>query len=191
MLVESTGNYGKPILTEEQAKAVEILRNAQINSELGLPEELFLLTSALVPLPNVDLLVLDKQKRILLTRRNDDFFEKSWHIPGRTMRYGESFEHAIRCASRTELGTDVDYDEEPLAIRNVIRGLNQELEYPRERGHNVAILYRCYLPDTYEIDNRNLTEYDEGFIKWFQELPEDFMKIQYVYKDILKDWIKG
>lgn len=180
----------KPYLTQEQSKAIETLRLAQIASEQGLPENLFLLVSALVPLPNVDLLITDKNHRILLARRNDGFFEKSWHIPGRTMRYGESFEHAISCAARKEIGCEVEYEREPIAVKNVIRGLNYNIEYPRERGHNVAILYRCNVPVSYEIDNGKLNEDDDGYIKWFDKLPEDFLKIQYVYKDVLREWIK-
>ena len=180
----------KPYLTQNQYRATESLRQAQIASEYGLPENLFLLVSALVPLTNVDLLITDDSHRILLVRRNDAFFEKSWHIPGRTMRYGESFEHAVSCAARKEIGCEVDYEKKPIAIRNVIRGLNFDIKYPRERGHNVAILYRCYVPVSYEIDNGNLKEDDDGYIKWFEKLPDDFMKIQYVYKDVLSEWIK-
>ncbi len=180
----------KQVLDLEQREAVQTLRNADINSEEGLPEELFLLVSSLVPLPNVDLLIVGDDNRILLTRRRDSFFENSWHIPGGTMRYGESFEHAIKSTALRELKSSVSFDDEPIAVKNVIRGLNNRQEYPRERGHNVAILYRCFLPQDYVIDNGELTEKDNGYIKWFDFLPDDFMSIQNVYKDILKQWVK-
>ena len=43
------------LLTKEQQEAVAFLRQAEINTDNGMPEELFLLVSSLVPLPNVDL----------------------------------------------------------------------------------------------------------------------------------------
>ena len=179
----------KSVLNEQQHRAVELLRNADITPEEGLPEDLFLLVSALVPLPNVDLLITDNANRILLTRRQDEFFERSWHIPGGTMRYGESFDNAIISTGLRELGCIVEYDPIPITVRNVIRGLNPGICHPRERGHNVAVLFRCSLPSSYIIDNKNLTENDNGYIKWFDKLPDDFMKIQYVYSDILTDWM--
>ena len=188
--LERLGVKVKTVLNEEQLRAVEILREAGIESEEGLSEDLFLLVSSLVPLPNVDLLVTDKDNRILLTRRNDEFFQKSWHIPGGTMRYGESFDTAIRKTAQRELGCTIEYNPTPIAVRNVIRGQNLKQRFPRERGHNVAILFRCFLPENYVIDNRERSEDDNGYIKWFEKLPDNFMKIQYVYKDVLGEWIK-
>lgn len=177
-------------LTEEQKQAVELLRQAEINTDHGMPEELFLLVSSLVPLPNVDLLVVDRQGRLLLSRRNDPFYEKNWHIPGGCMRYNEDFSQRVRETARIELGCSVSFDETPLAVRNVIRGPKQTLLHPRERGHNVAILYRCELPENYQVrlHNQGMTEEDSGYLKWFSRLPEDFSVVQHVYDDILEPW---
>ncbi len=178
----------KAELTDREKEAVEILRNLDINPVEGLPEELFLLISGLVPLPNVDLFILNAKGEILLTRRNDEYFQKSWHIPGGTMRYRDSFEKRIQETALRELGTKVTFDKDPISIRNVLREYNETVEHKRERGHNVAILYKCYLPDDYEIDNGNLSPNDNGYLKWFDELPEDFMRIQYIYEDVLKQY---
>ncbi len=177
-------------MTEEQRAAVRVLRGAEFPSERGLPEELFLLASALVPLPNVDLLLVNERGQLLLARRNDPFFEPSWHIPGGCMRYGEDFGTRILETARKELGTEVGFDPEPLAVRNVIRGPAAGLAHPRERGHNVAILFRCTLPEGWRIDNGKRTEEEAGYLRWFDSLPPDFMKIQHVYDDILKPWME-
>ena len=42
------------LLTKEHQQAVELLRQAELDTDNGMPEELFLLVSSLVPLPNVD-----------------------------------------------------------------------------------------------------------------------------------------
>ena len=177
-------------LTDEQAMAVEVLRCSEINTDCGMPEELFLLVSSLVPLPNVDLLIVNEKNQLLLSRRNDHYYEKNWHIPGGCMRFNEEFAHRIQETARLELGSIVTFDEIPLAVRNVIRGPRHTLSHPRERGHNVAILYRCHLPEDYsiEIHNQGLTEEDNGYLKWFKNLPKDFSIVQHVYDDILEPW---
>lgn len=175
-------------LTEEQRQAVELLRRAEIDTDNGMPEELFLLVSSLVPLPNVDLLVVNQQGQLLLSKRNDPFYQKSWHIPGGCLRFNENFFQRIQETARTELGCTVTFDEKPLAVRNVIRRRNEKLPFPRERGHNVAVLFQCYLPDSYEINNDGRNEDDDGYLKWFDRLPEDFLEIQHVFDDILEPW---
>ena len=175
-------------LTKQIQYAIELLRDTEIDSENGLPQPLFLLVSALVPLPNVDLLVINEKNQVLLSRRDDSYFEKSWHIPGGCLRYGEDFSTRIRETAKSELGSEVLFQAEPLAVRNVIRGYNPNQPHPRERGHNVAILFRCTLPNGYQIDNHGLSENDKGYLKWFDTLPDDFMQIQEVYADILSPW---
>lgn len=176
-------------ISDDEKNAIELLRNININPNEGLPEELFLLVSGLVPLPNVDLLIVNDKKQILLSRRNDGYFEKSWHIPGGCLRFNESFEERIRKTALAELGSIVYFDSEPIAVRNVIRGNNFGQRHYRERGHNVAILYKCYLPKGFEINNGVKTEDDNGYLKWFTKLPDNFMRIQMVYKEYLKCWM--
>lgn len=176
-------------LPENVRTAAELLRGLEIDGQQGLPEELFLLASGLVPLPNVDLLVTDRTGRLLLSRRNDPYFEQCWHIPGGCLRWGEDFAERIHATALRELGCDVHFEETPLAVRNVIRGPNQAQKHPNERGHNVAILFRCQLPEDYQIDNGVKTPEDNGYLQWFRVLPPDFMKIQLVYRDVLGPWL--
>ncbi len=176
-------------LSHELQHAVESLRCAHVDGRQGLPETLFLLVSSLVPLPNVDLLITDKAGRLLLARRNDRFFGTSWHIPGGCMRYGETLEHCLQRTARREIGCEVLFERDPVAVRSVFRGPNPDLPHPNERGHNIAVLYRCALPDSFLPDNGRLDEADDGYLQWFSSLPRDFMEIQHVYDDVLKRWI--
>ncbi|WP_312612956.1 NUDIX domain-containing protein [Oscillibacter sp.] len=172
------------------SQAVEVLRQAEIDGYDGLPEALFLLVSGLVPLPNVDLLVTNEAGQLLLTRRNDGFFQPSWHIPGGCMRYGERFERRVQETAQRELGCKVTMEPEPVAVRNVLRGENPRQPHPRERGHNVALLFRCALPEGFVLQNGDKRPQDNGYARWFDTLPEDFMTIQHVYLDVLRPWIR-
>lgn len=173
---------------QELKNAIDTIRRADLTPQSGLGEDLFLMVSGLVPLPNIDLLVQNDAGQILLTRRNDRWFQNSWHIPGGCMRYGETFEECIRATSLRELGIEVYADEQPLTVQNVISGPHPDKPYPRERGHNVAILFGCAVPAGWNPDNGNKKETDNGYMKWFSRLPDDFMDIQHVYDKFLKAW---
>lgn len=175
-------------LTEAQKEAVALLRRGNIVTDDGMEPELFLLVSGLVPLANVDLLIVNDRGQLLLERRKDRWFQESWHIPGGCMHYGESFSHCVQQTALREIGTEVLCDTEPVAVRNIIRGVAEESEFPRERGHNVAILFRCRLPEGFTVQNCGKTEQDDGFLRWFDKLPEDFMAIQCEYSDVLNPW---
>lgn len=175
-------------LRQELKDAIELLRNAEIDGSNGLTQELFWMISALIPIPNVDILIVNEKGQILLSRRNDGFFEKSWHIPGGCLRYGERLLTRVQETARRELGCEVVIEPDPLAVREVLRGENSYQRHPKERGHNIAILYRCKVPSNYQINNGDKSSDDDGYLKWFDQLPSDFMKIQMVYSDILHPW---
>lgn len=177
-------------LTPEQKRSVQILREGQLDVDAGMPQELFLLLSGLMPLPNVDLLITNDRGEILLTRRYDPWFQCSWHIPGGCMHYGEDFLHCVQETAKRELGTTVEVSAEPITVRNVIRGKDDSKQYPRERGHNVAVLFACRLPKHWQLNNGAKTEQDDGYAAWFRTLPEDFLEIQHVYDDVLIAWEK-
>lgn len=106
------------------------------------------------------------------------------------MRFGETFEHRLIETSKKELGCIIDYDPQPLAVRNVLRGPNEKQAHPNERGHNIAILFNCRLPVDYEINNNGKKPFENGYLKWFDKLPDTFLSIQYVFEDCLERWIQ-
>ena len=92
-----------------------------------------------MPLVNVDLLIQDERRRTLLTWRQDETYGAGWHVPGGIIRYQETAEHRIRATARRELGADVAFDPQPIAIEQIIDPDR------RERGHFISLVYRCRL----------------------------------------------
>ena len=147
----------------------------------GLPEKIFLMVSALVPIPNVDLFIFNKKKEILLLWRDDIFFGKGWSIPGGCIRFNETLEQRVHRTALKELGQDVKIIEGPIAVRDVIRGPNKNLKYPNYRGHNITIPYICGLSDeNIDSDNKN--------IRWFNKIPENILKVHHVYFDLFEQY---
>jgi ADP-ribose pyrophosphatase YjhB (NUDIX family) len=118
--------------------ALELLDSWVGHPGKGLPYELFLFISTLVPMVNVDLLITDDRKRVLLTWRDDEIHGKGWHVPGGMIRYKETAEERILATARDELGAGVAFH--PAAeIEQIIEPRR------RLRGHHIALLYRCRL----------------------------------------------
>jgi len=145
-------DFSRPagILGEAQAKilCMEPDRHSTILAELdawagppghGLPHELFVFLSRFTPLVNVDLLIRDPGAGTLLTWRHDETYGPGWHVPGGIIRYKETAEMRIRLTARRELGADVEFDREPIAVEQTIHPAR------RERGHFISLLYRCRL----------------------------------------------
>ena len=158
-----------------------------VHPEEGLGKELFLQVSALVPIVNVDLLVYNSKGQFLLTWRDDPHCGRGWHVPGGCIRFKETFEERIRKVAKNELGlVDFTFDKDPLKVFEIIDNGRREIDNQNERAHFIALAYKCYAPDDYEIDNRGKKEGNVGYIKWFDRLPGDFLGIQSCYKEILR-----
>ena len=80
------------------------IRNKIQNPREELPEEIFLFATEITPMVNVDLLIKDKDGRILLSWRNDRFYDKGWHVPGGILRLQETFEQRIQLTALEEIG---------------------------------------------------------------------------------------
>ena len=61
-------------MRQEHSEALAVLDSWALDPRGGLPEELFLFISRLVPMINVDLFISDDQGRVLLTWRDDEIF---------------------------------------------------------------------------------------------------------------------
>lgn len=158
----------------------------EIDGREGLPEEIFIAVSTIVPVANVDLLVLDSQNHILLSWRDDVYFGKGWHLPGGCIRYKETMAERIQKTAVQEIGTEVLTDAAPIAVRDVIMG--RDNVQVRERAHHVAILYRCRLPANFSIDNAEKSKGASGYLQWFEAIPEDILPIHEVYQDVFKQF---
>lgn len=146
----------------------------------GLPDEVFLFVSRITPMVNVDLLIKDEKNRILLAWRDDGLCGKGWHIPGGIIRFKQSLEESIEMTSIREIGTIVGYNPVPINVQTFIK------EKEVNRGHFISLLFECLLPSDYVLPNGNMSEADPGYLKWYNECPKDFLKVQSVYKKYFK-----
>src|SRR5215471_3722203 len=134
--------------------------------ERGLPNELFRFLSRLVPLVNVDLLIVDERLGTLLTWRHDEVYGPGWHVPGGIIRYKETAEARSRQTAIEELGAGVEFEPRPIAIEQNILGAR------RERGHMISMLYRCRLTGPLEERLRlNPAAPKVGQWGWHRECP--------------------
>jgi ADP-ribose pyrophosphatase YjhB (NUDIX family) len=135
----------------------------------GLPYELFLFISRLVPMVNVDLLISDNQDRLLLTWRDDEIHGTGWHVPGGMIRFKETAEERIRATALEELGAEVTFDETPV-VEQIIEPVRQN------RGHHVALLYRCRLVSgPNEASRFTGEEPTRGQWAWHAALPDNMI----------------
>ena len=150
--------------------AIQTLEKAIENPRIGLPEDIFLFISKLTAIVNVDLLVRDENKGILLSWRDTEFSGAGWHIPGGIIRFKESLEERIPKVALTELGVPVEYDPVPIAI-------NQIEKSHSTRGHFISFLYNCSIGNDFILDNTSRKPSDPGYLQWHQHCPDNLVKV--------------
>ncbi len=156
-------------------EAIEILEKAVNNPTTGLPEEIFLFVTRIVPMVNIDLLIKDEKNRTLLAWRDDSYSGRGWHIPGGIVRYKERLIERVEKVAEIEIGTKVKFDPLPIAINEII--LPQ-----KTRGHFISFLYRGFVSGSFVPPNRGLIETDNGYLKWHTSCPENLIKVHEIYR---------
>ena len=146
----------------------------------GLPEDLFLLVSQFTPLVNVDLLVQDERRGILLTWRDDEFYGAGWHVPGGIIRYKQTAEECIRATAQRELGAAVEFEPQPMAV---VQNIEPQR---RARGHFISLLYRCRLT-TFPAEALRFAGPvpQRGQWAWHAQCPPDLILSQAAYRGFL------
>lgn len=146
----------------------------------GLPEEVFLLVSAITPMINVDLLIKDNERRTLLVWREDKY-GPGWHIPGGIVRFKETIEQRIHEVARQELGAKVKFQDTPTAIRQVI------VPDRNERGHFISLLYCCQLQSPLDCAREYISgKPSNGQWKWHEKYPDDMLKVHEMYRKFIE-----
>lgn len=143
---------------------------------LGLPDPVFYYVSRTTPLINVDLLVGDAQRGVLLAWRDDRHSGRGWHLPGGIIRYKERIAERIQQVAQHELGAEVTTRPGPLAVHEIIA------EPQRDRAHFISLLYRCNLDVDYQIDNRGRRPDEPGFLAWHTRCPADLLPWHEIYR---------
>jgi ADP-ribose pyrophosphatase YjhB (NUDIX family) len=167
--------------TTQLDDAIATLRAATGSARKGLPEPVFLLTSSLTPLLNVDLLISNEQGQTLLTWRHDAFYGPGWHVPGGIVRFKERFEDRIAAVAHSELGVEVDADPQPLNI--------QQIFHPERdvRGHFVSFLFRCQLRSEPDPTRQFRTQAARhGDWAWHQGCPPNLISQHEIYRHYLE-----
>ena len=174
---------------------IEDLRKAMsdvgIDPQEGLTDPLFLFVSSLTPLINVDLLIRDANKGILLSWRDEVFNGRGWHIPGGIIRLRETMDARIQKTALKEIGAKVTYNRTPVMFQeDIVREKREWLKNDLVRSHNISILYDCRLPDGFEIEAQG-EDIFPGYLRWFDHYPEDFLGChERLYGNIIKSIFK-
>jgi colanic acid biosynthesis protein WcaH len=162
-------------------EAIRTIETAVGNPGGGLPLDVFLFVTRLVPLFTVDLWIQDARGRTLLTWRDDSYFGTGWHVPGGAVRYKETIHDRLIACAREELGAEITYDPVPMAILEEIDPVR------RTRGHNVAAAYRCTL--TAGPDPRRAYEGgapQPGQWAWHATCPTNLLPVHRVYQSYFR-----
>ncbi|MBN1104616.1 MAG: NUDIX hydrolase [Deltaproteobacteria bacterium] len=156
---------------------IESLRAFIRNPSEGLPEDVFLFVSTITPMVNVDLLIKNEKRQTLLTWRDDGHHPPSWHIPGGVIRYQETLSDRIRAVAAAELGAEVIFSRDPLAMNEVI------LPSSKIRGHFISLLYACTLsaPPAGDLAYRNGTP-KPGQWAWHDTCPVNLIPVHEMYR---------
>ncbi len=175
-------------LSEAIAYIKKSVIDGDINPTEGLPEELFLLASSLVPIVNIDLFVTNERHEVLLSWRSDLHHGKGWHIPGGCVRMKETLSVRVKKTALDELGTLVIYNPQPILVREGINDTYRPgLENQLERSHGISFLYECRLPDGYNMPD----EYKGTRFSWFNSIPDNLLDVhKRLYGDYLQKWFQ-
>ena len=164
----------------EIKKIIDSLESLIKNPSKGLPEDIFLFISKITPMVNVDLLIKDERDDTLLTWRADDYYPPGGHIPGGIVRYKETISDRINAVAASELGADIEFKKDPLAINEVI------LPSRKVRGHFISLLYECTLIDSLD---KNL-RHEKGIPKpgqwaWHEKCPNNIIQVHEMYRKFI------
>lgn len=157
--------------------AIDAINSAVPDPRLGLPEDVFLFVSAVTPLVNVDLLIRNEKREVLLTWRHDRYAGPGWHIPGGIIRYKERIADRIRAVAKTEIGAEVESNPSPLAINEMF------VPKRKERGHFIALLYACSLISPPDDRLRHVGGTPQPMEwRWFDRCPDDLIAAHEIYR---------
>ena len=162
-------------LTEDELRTLEGLLAKLGGRGAELPWPLFRFITEVAATPNVDLLVEDDEKGVLLAWR-DDPFGKGWHVPGSIIRHREEIAHRIAMCAQDEFGCGLDVADGPAALVQIFD----------DRGHSVSLCFRARLAGVPAKRVRDGDEVPEvGDLRWFRTPPDQLYPSHGVYRDVL------
>ena len=130
---------------------------------LRLSEQEFLETFKKVPRLAINLLIIDDQGKVLLTKRNIPPQKGYWHYPGGFLLRDESIVECQRRIAEKEFGLRLD-DNNSLKLLGAFEDLDKD-----PRGHVVDLMYGLQLNDVSVV---NTTDETSEF-RFFEKLPRE------------------
>lgn len=168
------------------ANLKENMQQEGIRPETGLGNDLFLFSSTLAPVVNVDVLVVNENKEFLLSWRYDPHCGTGWHIPGGCVRFKETLKERIQKTAAVELGSEVSYLSDPVKVFEIFSNhFRPGLADQRERAHFITLVFGCRLIDENKVKDRLIddTPTKPGQLKWFKTLPDNLLMVQECYRE--------
>jgi ADP-ribose pyrophosphatase YjhB (NUDIX family) len=151
----------KKSLSDEDLHALDVLLAKVSGVGAELPWPLFRFITEVVATTNVDLLVRDPIKGVLLSWR-DDPFGTGWHVPGSIIRHREEMDHRITACAMDEFGSPANVAKQPVALIQIFD----------DRGHSLSLCFPATLNG--EPGRRVVGENDApepGDLRWFTKPP--------------------
>lgn len=127
-----------------------------------LPLDIFLKSFENVPRVAINLIITDKENRVLLTRRNIEPSKGSWHFPGSFLLKNELIVEAQKRLAEDELGIKIENNK--INLLGVFEDMDGD-----PRGHVIDVMYGLKVEDVAEVKVTKETLE----VKFFDKLPED------------------
>ncbi len=163
-------------LTDGELRALEGILAKLSGRGANLPWPLFRFMTEVMATVNVDLLIQDERKGVLLAWRSDPF-GAGCHVPGSIVRHREEIGHRISACAREEFGCEVNVAERPVALLQIFD----------DRGHSVSLCYQATLRGSpgKRVVGRDVTP-EAGDLRWFATLPAQLYPSHLVYYAVLE-----
>lgn len=159
-------------VTAEDTQFLRSLKARLVEPDSGLPTPVFEFALAIVPMINVDLVVIDNASVLWAWR--EDRFGRGWHIPGGIIRLNEPIAKRIMATARKEVGGEVDAEEAPRAI----------IQFFGARGTFISLAFRCRIRSTAVTIGVD-TVPRPGDLRWINGIPATLYPAHLCYRQIL------
>ncbi|MGI3775919.1 MAG: hypothetical protein ACRYGC_01375 [Janthinobacterium lividum] len=169
-----------PALSDDELRTLEAILARLSGPGALLPPPLFRFVTEVAATPNVDLLVHDAAKGVLLAWR-DDPFGQGWHVPGSIIRHREEIAHRLAACARDELGCDVTATAGPVAILQIFD----------DRGHSLSLCFAATLAGTPARVLASGATPERGDLRWFATPPPDLYPSHAAYRDLIASLGRG
>lgn len=164
-----------PSLTPDEVATLERLLARVSGCGGDLPWPLFRFVTEVAATSNVDLLVREPGRGLLLAWREDPF-GTGWHVPGSIIRHREEIAHRIAACAREELGCEV-------AVAGAVAAV---IEIFDDRGHSVSLVYPARLrgePGRRVVAPGAVPQ--PGDLGWFAACPDALYPSHAIYRAVL------